>query len=66
MDERRPYLAQVQDGQQIALFVGELVGVQRHLVLGLMAPELPHSLNPHRAAKMSLCVDHTFRLLCFF
>ena len=63
MHERRPDLAQIQDGQQIALFVGELVGLQRHPVLGLMAPELPGSLDTHGRTEMCLRVDHALHLL---
>ena len=57
-------LAQIQDRQAVALFVRELVGRQRHLVLAPMPPELPRGLNTHRKPEMSLRVDHASRLLC--
>ena len=56
-------LAEIQDRQAVALFIGELIGRQRHLVLCLMATELPHCVDAHRKPQMSFCVDHTSRLL---
>ena len=56
-------LAKIQDRQAAALFIGELIGRQRHLVLGLMAPELPRGFNTHRHPEMCLREDHTSRLL---
>ena len=56
-------LAEIQDRKAVALFIGKLIGRQRDPVLGLMAPELPGSLDTHRKSEMSLRVDHASRLL---
>ena len=64
MHERCPLeLAKIQDRQEECLLVGELVGLQRHFVLGHVAPELPRGVNLHRGSEMGLCVDHTSLLL---
>ena len=57
-------LAEIQDRKAIALFIRELIGRQRHLVLGLVAPELPRGLNTHGRPEMRNRVDHASRLLC--
>ena len=56
-------LAQIQDRQAKAPFIRELIGRQRHPVLGLMAPELPRSIDTHGRPEMCLRVDHASRLL---
>ena len=57
------HLAKVQNRQAVAPFVGELIGRQRHLVLSLMAPELPRGLDTHGRPEVRLRVDHASSLL---
>ena len=62
--ERRPLdLTQIQDRQAVALFIRELLGRQRHLVLARMAPELPHRVDADGIPEVHLRVDDTSLLL---
>ena len=56
-------LAEIQDRQAVAPFIRQLVGRQRHPVLGLMAPELPRGLDTHGRPEVRLRVDHASSLL---
>ena len=66
MYERRPLdLAQIQDRQAVALFIRELLGRQRHLVLARMAPELPHRVDADGIPEVHFRVDNTSLLLYY-